>query len=47
MTLPSYFVIAIGLFVRTLFAVERPTTLRRKAELPVETAASAKEPNQP
>jgi ABC-type transport system involved in multi-copper enzyme maturation permease subunit len=46
-TLPSYLVIAIGLFVRTLVADGRPTTHGRMAEPPPDTAVSVKEPGQP
>ncbi len=46
-TLPSYLVIAIGLFVRTLLAGEQPPAHGRTAEPPLGIAASAKGPNQP
>ncbi len=46
-TFPSYIVIAIGLFVRTIVAGERPTTQGRIAEPPPGMAVSGKEPNQP
>jgi ABC-type transport system involved in multi-copper enzyme maturation permease subunit len=46
-TLPSYLVIAIGLFVRTLAAGRNPTTHGRMAEPSPGTAVSVKEPSQP
>lgn len=46
-TLPSYLVIAVGLFIRTLRADKQPTTHGRTAESPLGIAAPAKEPNKP
>jgi hypothetical protein len=46
-TIPSYLVLAIGLFVCTLFAEQRSTAHGRKTESPRSVAASAKEANDP